>query len=177
MLKKVAIIGPESTGKSVLTEQLANHYHCPWNPEYAREYLLTIKRKYTYDDLLIIAKKQWELTEQKAEAARQNGCKVMFTDTEMYIMKVWCEVVFGKCHSWIIDKIKEQQFDLYMLCKPDIPWVKDELREYPDLEMRVTLFNTYKHILQHQETPWVEIGGGYDERLSTAVKAVDALLK
>ncbi len=176
MLKKIAIIGPESTGKSVLTERLASYFKCPWCPEYAREYLVSIKRKYTYNDLLIIAKKQWELTEQKAEEAKQQKCRVVFTDTEMYIMKVWCEVVFGKCHSWITDKIKEQNFDLYLLCRPDVPWVKDELREYPDLEMRTTLFNTYKNILQHQTVPWIEVGGNYDERFASAVAAVNELL-
>jgi nicotinamide riboside kinase len=63
-MKKIAVIGPESTGKSTLSEQLAVHYKTQWVPEYAREYLLQHGNKYTFDDLLIIAKNQFALEEK-----------------------------------------------------------------------------------------------------------------
>jgi nicotinamide riboside kinase len=65
---------------------------------------------------------------------------------------------------------------LYLLCKPDIPWVKDELREYPDEKPRQELFQIYKDILINQQTPWVEISGGFETRNQKAVAAIDALL-
>ena len=58
--KKIVVIGPESTGKSTLCEQLADHYKTQWVPEFARNYLLEIRRPYTYDDLLYIAEAQVE---------------------------------------------------------------------------------------------------------------------
>ena len=94
----------------------------------------------------------------------------------MYVMKVWCEFVFGKCHDWILEQIKKRKYDLYLLCNTDLPWVKDELREYPDLATRDRLYSIYKNIMINQSTPWVDISGDYNERLQKAIKAVDRLI-
>ena len=88
-------------------------------------------------------------------------------------MKVWCEFVFDKCHHWILNRIAERKYDLYLLCNIDLPWVKDELREYPDLVSRQKLYNHYKDILINQHVPWVEISGSYEERLAKAIEAVE----
>jgi len=94
----------------------------------------------------------------------------------MYVMKVWCEFVFGKCHRWVLDQIIERKYDLYLLCNTDLPWVKDELREYPDLKTRNQLYYIYKDIMINQPTPWVDISGDYDERLQRAIQAIDQLM-
>src|SRR5947208_3190923 len=60
-IKKIVVIGPESTGKSTLCKQLAGHFSTLWCPEYAREYLLIHGKHYTYNDLLTIAKGQLQL--------------------------------------------------------------------------------------------------------------------
>lgn len=172
------VIGPESTGKSTLCSLLANHFSASWVPEYAREYLLTNGNAYSFEDLLTIAKGQVE-GEQRATEKHQHGndnSNLLFVDTDMYVMKVWCEYVFHKCHQWIIDQIVHQDYDLYLLCNTDLPWVKDELREYPDLETREKLYHFYKDIMVNQATPWVEITGTYDQRVATAIQAVDQLL-
>jgi Predicted ATPase/kinase involved in NAD metabolism len=179
-MKKIVIIGPESTGKSTLCEQLAAHYNTRWVPEYAREYLLQHGTQYTHDDLLTIARGQIALEEkylaQMGHLTRTNGQPLLFIDTNMYVMKVWCEFVFGKTHPWILEQIASRQYDLYLLCNVDLPWVKDELREYPDLAVRQQLYKIYKDILANQPVPWVEISGNYQERLQKAVKAVDEIL-
>jgi nicotinamide riboside kinase len=90
-------------------------------------------------------------------------------------MKVWCEFVFGKCHQWILDQITKRKYDLYLLCNIDLPWVEDTLREYPDLASRQELYHIYKTLLTNQSVPWVEISGNYDERLQTAIEAVNDL--
>src|SRR5258706_4422631 len=111
MLKKIVIIGPESTGKSTLCRQLAEHYNTQWCPEYAREYLLRTGMKYSYDDLQFIAKGQVALEESFLKAMMNSKLAIeshspltvhhspLFIDTDMYVMKVWCEFVFGKCHQ------------------------------------------------------------------------------
>jgi len=175
MLKKIVILGPESTGKSTLCGQLAAHYNTLWCPEYAREYLLKNGTAYSYNDLLTIAKGQLKLEEQTVSAVQDKP--LVFIDTDMYVMKVWCEFVFDKCHRFILDEIVDKKYDLYLLCNIDLPWVKDELREYPDLESRKKLYSIYKDIMINQSVPWVEISGNYDERLKTATNAVDTLLK
>jgi len=180
-LKKIAIIGPESTGKSTLCELLAQYYNTQWCPEFAREYLLTHGTDYSYSDLLYIAKGQLAMEDEYIQST-VNGPQttvnspLIFIDTEMYVMKVWCEFVFGKCHRWVLDQIIERKYDLYLLCNTDLPWVKDELREYPDLKTRDTLYHIYKDIMINQSTPWVNISGDYDERLQKAIKAIDQLI-
>ncbi len=174
MLKKIVIIGPESTGKSTLCEQLAQHYDSMWCPEFAREYLLTNGTDYTYDDLLTIAKGQLALEDEYSSMIHHS--KPLFIDTDMYVMKVWCEFVFEKCHRFILDKIIERQYDLYLLCNIDLPWVKDELREYPDIESRNRLYQIYKDSMMNQSVPWVEISGDHEERLQKAIVAVDKIV-
>jgi len=184
-LKKIVIIGPESTGKSTLCGLLANHYHTLWCREYAREYLLTHGREYTFETLLTIAKGQLALEEETVkretvfineQSAIHNPQSPVFIDTDMYVMKVWCEYVFNKCHSFILEQLAKRTYDLYLLCNIDLPWVEDELREYPDEKSRMELYHIYKDILVNQNTPWVEISGNYEERLQTGVSAVDAVL-
>jgi len=187
-IKKVVAIGPESTGKSTLCQQLAEHYHTLWCPEYAREYLLKHGMNYSYDDLLTIAKGQLKLEEKTIQLAISNQQSAtshspltthhspLFIDTDMYVMKVWCEFVFGKCHDFILDQVKKRKYDLYLLCNIDLPWVKDELREYPDLETREKLYGIYKDIMVRQTIPWADISGNYEERLQKAIVAVDSLL-
>jgi NadR type nicotinamide-nucleotide adenylyltransferase len=189
-LIKVAVIGPESTGKSTLCELLAQHYNTQWCPEFAREYLLTHGTDYTYDDLLYIAKGQLAMEDEYIQSTVDgqrttvnsyspfpiHHSPLLFIDTEMYVMKVWCEFVFGKCHRWVLDQIIERKYDLYLLCNTDLPWVKDELREYPDLKTRDQLYHIYKDIMINQSTPWVDISGDHDERLQKAIKAVDQLM-
>ena len=172
-LKKIAIIGPESTGKSTLTQQLAEHYKTVWCPEYARAYLNENGTNYTFEDLQKIAEGQLILEDTLQQEATNN---LYFIDTEMYVMKVWCEYVFGKCHQFILDEIIERKYDLYLLCNVDLPWVADDLREYPDEAPRKELYNIYKDILINQNTPWVDISGNYEERLTIAVNAVNKLL-
>ncbi len=184
MIIKVVVIGPESTGKSSLCEQLANHYNTEWVKEYAREYLLANGTEYSYDDLLEIAKGQFalenaaiELVENKTSniSASNSTSQIILLDTNMYVLKVWCEFVFEKCHPWILNQIVENSYDLYLLCDIDLPWVKDELREYPDLEIREKLYHHYKDLLVNQSTPWVNISGNYQQRLENAINAIDSV--
>lgn len=175
MLKKIAVLGPESTGKSSLCEQLAKHYNVSWCPEYAREYLLKHGMSYQYQDLLTIAKGQIDLEDRSIANANQQGHPFVFIDTEMHVMKVWCEFVFDNCHRYILDQIANRSYDLYLLCNVDLPWVKDELREYPDLETRNRLYLIYKDLMINQSVPWVDIHGDYEARLKMAINAVDRL--
>lgn len=172
MKKKVVILGPESTGKSTLCQLLSHHFDCPCVPEYAREYLRQNGMKYNYDDLLEIA-----IGQLKAEDDLNAGSEkdLLIIDTDMHVMKVWCEFVFGKCHSYILTQIKERKYDLFLLCNIDLPWVKDELREYPEIEIRRELFKIYKNMLQTEGLPFVEISGNFSDRLNKAIEAINSL--
>lgn len=176
MIKKVVAIGPESTGKTTLCEQLSVHYESTWVKEYARKYLTQHSLSYTFENLLDIAKEQINQEEKgiKNLLSKNIGLnKPLFIDTNMYVFKVWSEFVFEKCHHWILNRIVERRYDLYLLCNVDLPWVKDELREYPDLKTRKKLYHHYKDILINQNVPWVEISGNNEERLESAIRIVN----
>ncbi|MBS1762136.1 MAG: AAA family ATPase [Bacteroidetes bacterium] len=174
-MKKVVIIGPESTGKSTLTQGLAKYFNSPFVNEYAREYLLENGKDYTYTDFLNIAIGQIELENSaiKACAAKE---KFIFIDTDSYVLKVWSEYVYNKCESFILNNIATRKYDLYLLCNTDLPWQKDELREYPDLETRMKLFNYYKDAMINQNTPWAEISGNENLRFEGAIAAIKEYL-
>lgn len=176
-IKKFVILGPESTGKSTLCKSLAAHYQSAWCEEYAREYLLKYGTSYTPADLLKIAKGQLKLEELTTNSlAESNKTPILFIDTDMYVMKVWSEYVFGECDFFILDTIVKKKYDGYLLCNIDLPWVKDELREYPDEKPRQELFAIYKDLLMNQSTPWALISGNDAERTHAAIKAIDKMM-
>jgi NadR type nicotinamide-nucleotide adenylyltransferase len=191
MIKKIVIIGPESAGKSTLCEKLASHYQTLWVPEYAREYLEKHGTDYAYEDFLTIAKGQIELEEKLSDQLQVISDQLpvsssteahhsslitpyLFIDTDMYVMKVWAEYVFNNCHNWILNRIAERKYDLYLLCDVDLPWIEDNLREYPDEKIRKKLFYFYKELMINQSTPWNIISGNYEERLEKAIQFIDA---
>jgi len=184
MIKKVVVVGPESTGKSTLCDKLAEYYKTIWVREYAREYLLANGTNYSFENLLDVAKGQLAGEEKGIEEIKRiqnnttatgNKHSLLFIDTDMYVMKVWCEFVFDKIHPWILNQVVERKYDLYLLCNVDAPWVKDELREYPDLVIREKLYHHYKDIMINQSVPWVDVSGNYEERFQKAVNAIDKL--
>lgn len=180
-LLRIVIIGPESTGKSTLCEELAQCYGTTWCPEFAREYLINFGTDYNYDDLLTIARGQLAMEDEyviaavrewEAQEPKRTKAPLLFVDTNMYVMKVWSEYVFNKCHPFILDQIVARSYDLYLLCNTDLPWVKDDLREYPDHRSRQELYLMYKDLLVNQDTPWVDISGNDEERLQAAIKGI-----
>ena len=104
--------------------------------------------------------------------------KVSITNYLTKVAQIFAEFLgyFEKCHHFILDQISNRQYDLYILCAADIPWVQDELREYPEEGPRKELFQIYKDLLINQSVPWITVSGNYSERLATAIVAVDALL-
>jgi len=195
MIKKIVIIGPESTGKTTLSEELAKHFNTICCPEYAREYLSQNGTSYNYSDLLKIAQGQLVMEDYCEQVVNGDlsmvsgelsvahdslsiGSKpearssLLFIDTNMYVMKVWYEYVYKRCEQFVLDQIAQREYDLYLLCQVDLPWVAEPMREYPDHQQRLGLYNMYKDILVNQQTPWVEISGNNKERLQRAVDSV-----
>ena len=179
-LQKIVVLGPESTGKSTLSEALAKHYGAVDCKEYARQYLHENGTKYNFEDLLTIAKGQLTIEQQAIQKAEQlfieKSKNKIIIDTNMYVMKVWCEYVFNDCHTFILDQINKRSYDLYLLADIDLPWSADEMREYPDEKPRQELFAIYKDILINQNTPWGIVSGAGDERTQNAIKLIDKVL-
>lgn len=166
---KIAITGPESTGKSTLSQQLAAHYGGLWVPEFARSYMADLQRPYTLHDLEAIARGQVAL---ETATVAQNA-KMLFADTDLLVIKIWSEHAFGQCPDWALQKLKQQDYNLYLLMGVDLPWEPDPQREHPHL--RQHFYDWYKRELEELRFPFVEISGQYEARLRQAVQHVDAL--
>ena len=165
---KVGIVGPESTGKSELSKRLAEHFQCPWIPEYAREYLEQLDRPYEFDDLELIARKTYDLI----ESCDKSG-KYCFVDTELLVMKIWSEFKYKNCAPFILEQLDKQGIDCYLLCYPDIPWEYDSLRENP--ENRLELFEIYREGLIALQKPFAIISSNYENRLRMSIAFLDEL--
>jgi NadR type nicotinamide-nucleotide adenylyltransferase len=169
MLKKVVIIGPESTGKSTLAQGLADHFGCLWVPEFAREYLEKINRPYTYEDLLEIAKGQVDLENELSQRSKE----LLVCDTDLNVIKIWSEHKYRKVHPWIENQIKTRKYDLYLLTDIDIPWQDDPQREHSDPAMRLYFFDLYRRIIEGSEVPFGVISGNELDRKKRATGIIN----
>jgi NadR type nicotinamide-nucleotide adenylyltransferase len=168
IVKKIVITGPESTGKSILTQQLAQHYNTVFIPEYARFYIENLNRKYNFNDIEHIAQQQ--VVELEKMQLRAN--KFIFIDTYLIITKVWFDVVYKTCPQWIIDRIQKNEIDLYLLCNTELPWFPDKVRENGG-EMRDTLFQRYIDELENFGLKYAVITGTGINRTQNAIFAIN----
>lgn len=168
-LLKIAIVGPECTGKSDLAAYLADHFDTEWAPEYARGYIDNLVRPYEPEDLVTIAHGQLRLEKEWALTAN----KFLFCDTTLLVLKVWSEFKFGTCDPEIIQELENSFYDLHLLTYVDIPWEDDPQREHPD--KREELYQIYRNELTKMKVPFVEIRGQREERRDTAIEALKKL--
>lgn len=166
---RVAITGPESTGKSMLAGRLALYYQTVYVPEYARQYIDRLKRPYNKEDILKIARGQ--LRNEKKTGSTAN--RMLFCDTELIVTKIWSEVKYKTCDPWILNMIENHPYDLYLLCNIDLPWEEDPQREHP--HMREHLFELYFDELMERQFPFAVISGIGEERLNNAIHVVDQM--
>ncbi len=170
-MDKIAITGPESTGKSWLARELSALYQVPFVHEYARTYIENLNRPYVKEDLVQIARGQLEYEKELERMAPS----LLICDTELIVIKIWSLHKYGVCDPFILDQISRTAYDLYLLCDVDLPWEADKQREHPQL--RDYFFRWYKRELDHYGFPYVIINGQGDQRLAAASKATDKLIK
>lgn len=173
---KVVLFGPESTGKTTLSRQLARHYSTVWVPEYAREYL---QNKWNNErktcksaDLMPIAIGQMKLENELS----QKTDTVLICDTDLLETKVYSEAYYqGSCDPLLDKYALINSYDLYFLTYIDTPWEADDLRDKPDERER--MFKAFETALQEHKKPYVLLKGNKKERLTLAVKYIDELLE
>lgn len=163
---KIAFTGPESSGKTSLSQAVAHYFKAQWFPEHARDYLLDKNGKYDFSDIEIIALEQ-EKTRKENE---KQGLKIY--DTENSVLYIWSTFKYGKCAETIKKLLENQQFDHYFLCSPDgIPWEEDPLRESPN--QRMELYELYFNQLQKQKVEFTVLKGDFDERLKMVIPIIE----
>lgn len=165
-LRKIVITGPESTGKTTLSGTLAARLKGILVPEYARSYIEQLGRPYTYQDLENIARYQIR-QEEKLSAGAGNGIIVM--DTWLILTKVWFDVVYGKVPGWVDEYIRSSDIALFLVCRPDLPWIPDPVRENGG-EMRDVLFKRYCSEIEYYGFRYGIVGGEGDSRWKNAMR-------
>lgn len=173
-MHKVVVTGPECTGKSTLSEALAAHYGIPWVPEMARPYLDSLGRPYGEADLLSIAELQLRTEEERAKGKGGKPPRAIICDTDLITIRIWGEEKFGRSDPWIIEQTESRPYDLWLLCRPDIPWEFDPQRENP--HDRDRLFAVYEEMLRTLGKRYAIIEGGMAARLASSRIAVGTLL-
>lgn len=168
-IKKIAITGPESTGKSTLAKKLAEHYDTLWVPEYARTYIDQLDRPYEQGDLNEITRGQ--ILHEKELVSK--AIKYLFCDTEMTVLKIWSEYKYGSVDPFILSEYEKSSYDLYLLLDVDLPWEYDPQRENP--EQRGFFFNWFEKELKSKNLVYRIISGNTEERLANARRVIDDL--
>lgn len=165
----IVISGPESSGKSTLSQDVCSHYGIDHIPEYARSYLEAHGPHYAYSDLLKIAKKQHKLLQI---AVKQTD--LIVADTDLLTIQIWSKYKYGKVDKWIVETLRDHKPDLYLLCAPDIPWEEDPIRE--NQNDRKELFDLYEEGIKQLEVPYIILKGGHENRTQESISAIKALL-
>lgn len=165
-LKKIVITGSESTGKTTLCRKLAEYFQTEWVPEYGRVYLENKGSEMEKSDLEIIGKGQAELEDRLARTAN----RVLICDTDLIITEMYSEWYYGFSPDFVKEEIRKRTYDLHILLEPDVPWVSDGLRDFPDrrIEFRDELL---KKLTEYQRR-YVLISGNYEERFEKSVKII-----
>ena len=167
---KIALFGPESTGKTTLAKQLADYYETEWVPEFARDYLQEKWEENQHicvaDDMLPIAYGQVALENKNLSSAK----KYLFCDTNLMVTKVFSEMYYGFCDPSLNEAALKHEYDLFFLTDIDVPWEKDDIRDTPD--GRETVFSVFKQTLIDTKKPFVILSGNKKSRLAKATSIV-----
>ena len=172
---KIVLFGPESTGKTTLAKQLAEHFQTAFVPEFARDYLQekwdTTAQICDVNDMLPIAYGQIKLENESVLVAN----KFLFCDTNLMVTKVFSEVYYNFCDPLLDEAARKHEYDLFFLTDIDVPWEKDDLRDKP--EGREIIFTTFKQALIDNNKPFITISGDKDLRLKKAIQIINDLFK
>jgi len=181
-VKRIAVVGAESTGTTTTARTLAERYNTIWVPEYGREYSEAkyqpgvdgqppLVQDWTTDEFVHIARRQNEMEDDAARSAN----KILFCDTTAFATAVWHRRYVGHDSPEVDAVAAGRHYDLILLTDTDIPFVQDGLRDGE--HVRSTMHQWFVDTLSAQSTPWALLSGSLDERLSKASKLIDEIMK
>lgn len=165
---RVFVTGSESTGKTALTSFLAEHYGAPWVPEYARTYVEQLNRPYTFSDVEEIARMQLK------QIDRFRNEDLVFFDTGLIITRVWFIRKFGRMPDWFQAAYRGMAAGNYLICRPDLPWMPDPVRENPDI--RRELDAMYEQEITGLGMTFAGISGTGENRLKNGLTIMNQWL-
>ena len=173
-MKRVVLIGSESTGKTTLARRLAEHYGVEWVPEFVRGYVDQKQETLVFDDHAPIARGQIALEDEYRTRAAEIDAALLFQDTDLLSTAIYCAHYYGKCPVWITDAARARRPDLYLLLDIDIPWTADPQRDRGN--MREEMHELFRKAVEDSGVPFVLVSGDERARFETAREAIDDLL-
>ncbi|MDR3763250.1 MAG: ATP-binding protein [Acidobacteriota bacterium] len=176
---RICIVGAESTGTTTLARELAQHYHTLWVPEYGREYTERLVREnpnvhfyqWRSEEFMHLAEEQ----QRREDEAARRASRVLFCDTDALATAIWHEHYLGS-HSPAVEALARQRlYALYILTACDVPFEQDSIREGE--HTRAWMTRRFEEELALRPEPWIKVSGSRQERMKTAVAAIDHLLE
>jgi NadR type nicotinamide-nucleotide adenylyltransferase len=174
-IRRIAVFGPESTGKTTLARRLSLHFEEPWSPEFVRGFWDARAGRISAGDLDAVARGQIDSEESAAASAR----RAVFCDTELLTCVLWDDLLFpGRCPEWVRDEAERRArvFSLYLFCDTDLPFAPDPQRCFPDEEGRRMGRRLWHDALAGRSLPFVVIRGEGAAREAAAIAAVAPIL-
>lgn len=170
---RIAVYGPESTGKSTLAARLAAHFSAPLVTEYAREFW-DAHGDITLADIPAIAREQW----RREDAAAAPAGRLVICDTEALTTMLWSDLLYGACPDDIRRgvELRARNYALYLLLDIDVPWMPDPQRCFPDEENRKKCMRLWRGALEQRQLPHRLIRGEWAQREQAAIAAVAAAI-
>lgn len=171
-VRRVAILGAESSGKSTLAKRLAEHFETEWVPEFGRAFCEGKDAgSLSPDDFEGIA---WgQATWEEERACHSN--RVLICDTELHTTCTWCDLIVGSRPPWLTDAARRRRYDQVLLLEPDVPWVDDGTRVLGS--RRAEHMSRLVAELQAARRPYIVVRGSYEERFTSACRAITRLLR
>lgn len=171
VVKKIAIVGPESTGKSTMSVYLAKHYNVPWVAEFARYYCEALTGACTLQDEINMFHGQIAL--EKSVLAT-TSTDFVICDTTFLTVKIWSDAFFGETPAIVLNALQKYQYDFYILLDIDLPWEDDPLRDFPN--QRAYFMDIWHKELRALHANYQVVSGLGEKRYQHAIKAIDNFL-
>lgn len=170
-IKKIAVVGPESTGKSTIATQLAKYYKVPWVPEYARYYCEALTADCTLQDEINMFHGQLSL-EQSVLAMTETD--FIICDTTFITVKIWSDAFFGQTPQIVLDALQKYPYDFYVLLDIDLPWQDDPLRDFPN--QREHFMSVWHKELNALGANYRVVSGLGEDRFKNAIAVINEFL-
>jgi NadR type nicotinamide-nucleotide adenylyltransferase len=178
-VQRIAVFGPESTGKTELATRLAKHFGVPLVREYARERWDAQGGFLGLEDMLPVAREQWRREDMTAADAASTGARLVVCDTDALTTMLWSDLLYGTTPDEVRRGAEKRcrHYALYLLLDIDVPFAPDPQRCFPDEDDRRKCMKIWHGALERRHLPYVWIRGDWAERESAAVAVVEDLLK